>query len=152
MVEVQIENSVTMVTVQHHEACRLMPNSYPEWGNFQSTPSNHYGFSCILFLQKLHLSLNMRYFINFVKFNNFFYKKKFDLSPIDDTDLTFGSKWCEKNSQTSKRYPESILHHLSVHLRCTGRINPSVCVVHYFLPGCRCSRYMAVCCLGFPVL
>ena len=28
--EVRIENSVTRVTVRHHEACRVMPNSYPE--------------------------------------------------------------------------------------------------------------------------
>ena len=28
--EVRIENTVTRVTVRHHEACRVMPNSYPE--------------------------------------------------------------------------------------------------------------------------
>ena len=28
--EVQIESSVTRVTVRHHEACRVMPNSYPK--------------------------------------------------------------------------------------------------------------------------
>ena len=28
--ELRIENSVTTVTVQHREACRVMPNSYPE--------------------------------------------------------------------------------------------------------------------------
>ena len=28
--EVRIENSVTRVTVRHHEAYRVMPNSYPE--------------------------------------------------------------------------------------------------------------------------
>ena len=32
------------VTVLHHETCRVMPNSYPEWWNFQFTPNNHYGF------------------------------------------------------------------------------------------------------------
>ena len=40
-----IENSVTTVTVQHREACRVMPNSYPEWRDFQFAPNNHYGFS-----------------------------------------------------------------------------------------------------------
>ena len=39
--EVQIENSVTRVTVRHHEPHRLMPNSYPEWRNFQFAPNNH---------------------------------------------------------------------------------------------------------------
>ena len=28
--ELLIENSLTTVTVQHREACRVMPNSYPE--------------------------------------------------------------------------------------------------------------------------
>ena len=27
--EVRIENSVTRVTVRHHKACQVMPNSYP---------------------------------------------------------------------------------------------------------------------------
>ena len=31
---VQIENSVTRVTVRHHEACQVMPNSYPFEGIF----------------------------------------------------------------------------------------------------------------------
>ena len=33
--EVRIENSVTRVTVRHHDACRVMPNSYSEWRNFE---------------------------------------------------------------------------------------------------------------------
>ena len=33
IVEVQIENSVSRVTIRHHKACRVMPNSYPEWRN-----------------------------------------------------------------------------------------------------------------------
>ena len=32
--EVLIENSVTRMTVRHHEACRVMPNSYPSDGIF----------------------------------------------------------------------------------------------------------------------
>ena len=31
---VQIENSVTRVTVRHHEARQVMPNSYPREGIF----------------------------------------------------------------------------------------------------------------------
>ena len=30
--EVLIENSVTRVTFRHHEACQVMPNSYPSDG------------------------------------------------------------------------------------------------------------------------
>ena len=32
----RIKKSVTRVTVRHHEACRVTPNSYPEWRNFNS--------------------------------------------------------------------------------------------------------------------
>ena len=42
--EVRIENSVTRVTVRHHETSRVMPNSYPELRNFQFAPNHHYGF------------------------------------------------------------------------------------------------------------
>ena len=33
-----IEKSVTRVTDRHHEACRVIPNSDPEWQMFLSTP------------------------------------------------------------------------------------------------------------------
>ena len=33
-ISVQIENTVTWVTVRHQEACRVMPNSYPSDGIF----------------------------------------------------------------------------------------------------------------------
>ena len=38
---VWIEKSVTRVTDRHHEACRVMPNSDPEWPIFLSTPYIH---------------------------------------------------------------------------------------------------------------
>ena len=38
---VWIEKSVTRVTDRHHEACRVMPNSDPEWRIFLSTPYTH---------------------------------------------------------------------------------------------------------------
>ena len=50
-------SSVTRVTVQHREACRVMPNSYPEWPNFQSVPNNHYGF---FFLHTLRSTIAFR--------------------------------------------------------------------------------------------
>ena len=50
-------NSVTRVTFRHHEACRVMPNSYPCGGIFN--PHNIDSFSCILFLRRLYLSLNI---------------------------------------------------------------------------------------------
>ena len=64
--EVLIENSVTRVTIRHHEACRVMPNSYPSDGIFNSHRRTIMdSFSCILFLRQLHLDLNMCCFINF---------------------------------------------------------------------------------------
>ena len=38
---VWIEKSITRVTDRHHEACRVMPNSDPEWQIFLSTPYTH---------------------------------------------------------------------------------------------------------------
>ena len=49
----QIENSVTRVTVWHHKTCQVMPNSYPEWWNFQFAPNNQYRF---FFLHTLPLT------------------------------------------------------------------------------------------------
>ena len=63
--EVRIENSVTRVTVRHHEACRVMPNSYPSDGIFNSHLTTIMdSFSCIHFLRKLYLNFYMRYYIN----------------------------------------------------------------------------------------
>ena len=55
---VLIENSITRVTVRHHEARREMPNSYPCDRLFNS-------FSCILFLWQLYWRLNMFFFFFF---------------------------------------------------------------------------------------
>ena len=56
--EVLIENSVTRVTVRHHEACQVMPNSYPSDGIFNLHRRTIMdSFSCIFFLRQLHLSL-----------------------------------------------------------------------------------------------
>ena len=38
---VWIEKSVTRVNDRYHEACRVMPNSDPEWQIFVSTPYTH---------------------------------------------------------------------------------------------------------------
>ena len=56
--EVLIENFVTRVTVRYHEACRVMPNSYPSVGIFSFHRRTIMdSFSCILFLWQLHLDL-----------------------------------------------------------------------------------------------
>ena len=64
--EVLIGNSVTRVTVRHHKACRVMPNSYPSDGIFNLHRRTIMdSFSSILSLRQLHLDLNMYCFINF---------------------------------------------------------------------------------------
>ena len=64
--EVLIENSVTRVTVRHHEACLVMPNSYPSDGVFNLHRRTIMdSFSCVLFIRQLHLDLNICCFINF---------------------------------------------------------------------------------------
>ena len=51
-------------TVRHHEACQVMPNSYPEWRNFSSHRTTIMdSFSCVLFLLQPDLSLNMLKYI-----------------------------------------------------------------------------------------
>ena len=65
--EVRIENFVTRVVVRHREACRVMPNNYPEWRNFQFTPNNYYGF---IFLHTLPSTFAFR--LEYVLFNQFY--------------------------------------------------------------------------------
>ena len=62
---VRIENSSTKVTVWHHEACKVMPNSYPEWRNFQITPNNQYRFYFLhIFPLTIAFKLNHALFYN----------------------------------------------------------------------------------------
>ena len=59
--EVLIENSVmrVYVTVRHHEACRVMPNSNPSDRMFNLHRRTIMdSFSCILFLRQLHLRID----------------------------------------------------------------------------------------------
>ena len=83
---VRIENSVTRASVQHHEACRVMPNSYPEWRNFQFAPNNHYRIFFLHTLARpLYLSLDMRYFLSIWGWNKYiFYQEMFSSAPIYD--------------------------------------------------------------------
>ena len=69
--EVMIENFVTKVTVWHHEACQVMPNSYPEWWNFQFALNSHYRF---IFLHTLPLTTAFR--LEFVLFFFLMFKQK----------------------------------------------------------------------------
>ena len=98
--EVQIENSITRLTVQLHEACRVMPNSYPEWRNFQLAPNDHYGF---FFLHTLPLTIAFKLlYVSFYQYDaeisTFSAKKCFLFGcPTCDIDVkTFARKWHHK--------------------------------------------------------
>ena len=66
--EVLIENSVMRVTFRHHEACRMMPNSYPSNGIF-NLHRDHYGF---FFLHILPSTIAFR--LEYVLFYQFYAK------------------------------------------------------------------------------
>ena len=68
--EVLIENSVTRVTVRHHEACRVMPNSCPKWRNFQFAQNTHDGF---FFLHIFPSTIALK--LEYAKITVFFIKK-----------------------------------------------------------------------------
>ena len=100
--KVLIENSVTWVTVRHHEACQVMPDSYPELQNFQFEPYNHYrfffcSFSCILFL-------NMCFFYQYyAKVTTFFSDQEMFGWLLLYVDVeTFGGNLRENDVKTSK--------------------------------------------------
>ena len=82
--EVRIENSVTRVTVQHHEACWVMTNSYSKWRNFQFAPNDHYRF---YFLHILPSTIAFR--LEYILFYQFYSKittcfdqEMFGLAPV----------------------------------------------------------------------
>ena len=99
----RIENSVTRVTVWHHEtrhhdACRLMWISYPEWRNFQFAPDSHFG---LFFLHTPSSStafnfkpVNLSFY---TKISTFFGQEKFGSASTFDVDVvTFGRKLRQK--------------------------------------------------------
>ena len=152
--EVLIENSVTRVTVRHHEACRVMPNSYSSDGIFSL-----YGrtimdyFSCILYLWQLHLNLNMCYQF-YAKINAFFNQEKYGTAPLLYVDVEmFGGNGCENHVKTSKIM--SKLHHsCKTTFPSPGRVhgNPiRVCKnndfypEHFHMTACISLTYALVC-------
>ena len=86
--EVLIENSVTRVTVRHHE-------QLPEWRNFQFAPNNHYGF---FFLHTLPSTITFRleyvFYQFYAKITTFFDKENFGAVSLLYVDVeTFGRNW-----------------------------------------------------------
>ena len=87
--EVLVEYSVMRVTVRHHEACRVMPNSYPSDGICILHRRTIMGsFSCILFLRQLHLDLNLCFFFSiYAKIATFFDQEKFGTARLLYVDV-----------------------------------------------------------------
>ena len=101
---VRIENSVTRVTVQHHEACQVMPNSSPEWRNFQFTPNNHYGFFFLhTFPSTMHVAFKLQY--------SLFYQFYAKITVFFIKNVRIGSylrRWCQNRSCDIKKWCHDI--------------------------------------------
>ena len=75
--DVRIENSATRVIVRHHEACRGMPNRYPEWNgifNSQLTAIMD-SFSCLFFLRQVQLNIYRRFYQYYLEISTSSVKK-----------------------------------------------------------------------------
>ena len=93
--EVLIENSVTRVTVRHHEACRVMPNSYTSDGIFSL---HRRSIMDTFFLHTLPSTIALRlecalFYQFYAKITTFFDQEKFGTAPLLYVDVeTFGGK------------------------------------------------------------
>ena len=99
--EVWIENSITRVTVQHHDACRVMLNSYSEWRNFQFEPNIHYRFFTLHTLLST-VAFRLEYIFIFTNFRlkelHFFEQDMFGSAPLLHVDVEmFGGNWHESD-------------------------------------------------------
>ena len=99
--EVRIENSITRIFVLHHEACQAMPNSYPEWQNFQFAQNDQIWISFLAYI--LHLSLNVLFYQFNAKISTFA-TKKCSLQLLSWVDgKTFCGKWRQKLTSKVKK-------------------------------------------------
>ena len=87
-----------------NEACRVMPNSYPEWRNVQFAPNDHYRF---FFLPTFPTTIAFR--LEYVLFyqlrpkTSFLNHEMFGLAPLLYVGVkTFGGKWRQHDVKTSK--------------------------------------------------
>ena len=104
-----IENSitmVTMVTLRHHKACQVMPNSYPKWQNFLFAPNNHYRF---VFLHTLPLTIVFK--LGCVLFYQFYAKISIVLIKKYSVQLISTTSWHHARGRLTppdirRKYPE----------------------------------------------
>ena len=94
------ENSVERVTVRHHEACRVMPNSYPIDGIFNLHLTTIMDY---LFLHTLPSTIAFRheyvlFYRVYAKITTFFNQEKFGTATLLYVDVEmFGRNGCEND-------------------------------------------------------
>ena len=93
-------NFITRVT------SRVMPNSYPEWQNFQFEPNNNYRFFFLhTLLSTIAFRLEYVLFYQFYAQNNYFFfrSRNVRLATLLYVEIeTFGGNWRENDIKTSK--------------------------------------------------
>ena len=92
-------NSVTRVSVRHHKACRVMPNNYPEWWNFQFAPNIHYGF---FFLHTLPSTTTFR--LEYL----FFYQIYTEITAFFDQEM------CGEAHKNTEKFTIFIQSHINI--------------------------------------
>ena len=107
--EVLIENSVTRVTVRHHEACRVMPNGYPSDGILNLHQRTIMDF---FFLHTLPSTIAFRleyvFYQVYAKITTFIDQEKFSTAPLLYIDVeTVGRNWHENDVKMSKMTSKS---------------------------------------------
>ena len=98
----------------------MMPNSYPDWWNFQFAPNNHYGF---LFLHTLPTTIAFKleyvlFYQFYAEITTFFNQEMFGSVPIEDVDVeTFGGNDVNMTSEHEKwrQNVTDIMHEVVLH-------------------------------------
>ena len=101
--EVPIENSIKMVTVQHHEACWVMRNSYPEWWPLFNPHLTT--ITDFILLSKIIFKLKIVILSIFI----FSHWEMFSLPPTHDFDVEmcgvkWHQNWCHNVEKTLLRH------------------------------------------------
>ena len=77
------------VTVRHHEACRMMPNNYSEWRNFQFALNNHYTFFFFhTFPLTIVFKLGYALLFSVLRWNKYIFDQEMFVSPLISDVLT----------------------------------------------------------------
>ena len=158
-----IENSVTRVTIRHHEACRVMPNSYPNDGIINLHRRTIMDF---IFLHTLPSTIAFRleyvlFYQFYAKISTFFDQEQFGTAPFNtltskrlaETDVKMTSirqKWCQNIKIVILTSWSRVILHSSCKTTfpSPGRVhgNPGrVCKKRFVSTGENCGNPSLVC-------